>query len=207
MINFLQVRAGEWNTKSQEEPFPHQDRSVQDLLIHPNFHSGSLQNDIGLLFLTDPMILTANIGLICLPPPHFQLEEALCTVGGWGKTTLKRGKYSTILRKVDLPLVPKDKCVTALRKTRLGSFYKLHKSFICAGGESNKDTCKGDGGSPLVCLIPDAKVRYFQAGIVSWGIGCGELDVPGVYVNVALFSKWIDDEVNVKNFDTSFYKY
>ncbi|XP_023311796.1 trypsin-10-like [Anoplophora glabripennis] len=203
----FKVRAGEWNTKSKEEPFPHQDRSVLEALLHPNFHSGSLRNDIALLFLTDPLIFHVNIGLICLPPQHLQLEEAVCTVGGWGKDHLKKGKYSAILKKVNLPLVSKEKCVAALRKTRLGAFYKFHKSFICAGGESNKDTCKGDGGSPLVCLIPDGKDRFFQAGIVSWGIGCGENDVPGVYANVALFSEWIDDELNVRNFDNSFYKY
>lgn len=135
------------------------------------------------------------------------MEEATCIVGGWGKDTLKKGKYSTILRKVDLPLVPKDKCMEALRRTRLGTFFKLHESFICAGGESNRDTCKGDGGSPLVCPVPGEKDRYLQMGIVSWGIGCGERDVPGVYVTVALFTKWIDEELSVRNFDTSSYKY
>uniref|UniRef100_A0A6P7H8F5 Phenoloxidase-activating factor 2-like n=1 Tax=Diabrotica virgifera virgifera TaxID=50390 RepID=A0A6P7H8F5_DIAVI len=41
---------------------------------------------------------------------------------------------------------------------------------IRAGGEENKDTCKGDGGSPLVCPIPNEPNRFFQMGIVSWGI-------------------------------------
>lgn len=111
-----------------------------------------------------------------------------------------------ILKKVDqLPVVPHDDCQNALRGTRLGKRYNLHKSFICAGGVAGKDTCKGDGGSPLVCPIREGADEYYQAGIVAWGIGCGENNVPGVYVNVALFRNWIDNEVQRHGFDTKTY--
>lgn len=83
-----------------------------------------------------------------------------------------------------------------LRKTRLGSGFKLHKTFVCAGGEENKDACKGDGGSPLMCPFSPGEARYFQAGIVAWGIGCGMVDVPGVYGNVNEFKKWIRDQLD-----------
>ena len=55
---------------------------------------------------------------------------------------------------------------------------------MCAGGEDGKDACKGDGGGPLVC---DLGGVWNLAGIVSWGIGCGQRDVPGVYVKVIIF--------------------
>lgn len=180
---------------------------MQEIVIHPDFHSGSLRNDIGLLFLAESVTLTDNIQLICLPPPDFILTDTICTASGWGKDAFKKGRYSTTLKKVALPLVDRDKCLRALRKTRLGVFYNLHESFICAGGERNKDTCRGDGGSPLVCPIPGQTKRYFQSGIVSWGIGCGEDETPGVYVNVALYTTWIDKELNERNLDTNLYKY
>lgn len=203
----LTVRAGEWDTKSQDEPIPHQDLPVREVLIHPNFHGGSLRNDIALLFLGEMIELKENIGIICLPPQGSKLENSMCTAGGWGKDAFRRGKHSSILKKVDLPLVPRTRCVAALKKTRLGAFYKLHRSFICAGGEENKDTCKGDGGSPLVCPIPGLQNKFFQIGIVSWGIGCGENETPGVYVNVPLFTNWIDKQLTAKNLDSSMYKY
>lgn len=31
-----------------------------------------------------------------------------------------------------------------------------------------------------------------MAGIVSYGVGCGRPDFPGVYTNVARYAKWID---------------
>lgn len=63
---------------------------------------------------------------------------------------------------------------------------------MCAGGEANKDACYGDGGGPLVCKDPHTN-RYIQIGITAWGIGCGNVGVPGVYVNVQAFTHWISD--------------
>ena len=37
---------------------------------------------------------------------------------------------------------------------------------------------------------------WYQAGIVSFGIGCAEKDVPAVYADVAYAACWIDQEVN-----------
>ena len=65
---------------------------------------------------------------------------------------------------------------------------------MCAGGIGGVDTCKGDGGSPLVCKNRNGP--WYQAGIVSWGIGCGEENIPAVYASVATASCWIDSEVS-----------
>lgn len=48
------------------------------------------------------------------------------------------------MKEVSVPLVPHEVCESALRKTRLGQRFRLHNSFICAGGEPGKDSCKGD---------------------------------------------------------------
>lgn len=45
------------------------------------------------------------------------------------------------MKKVELPVIPRLLCVEELRKTRLSQHFKLHGSFICAGGEPGKDTC------------------------------------------------------------------
>merc|ERR1712080_775587 len=76
--------------------------------------------------------------------------------------------------------------------TRLGRRFKLGDSFICAGGVGQKATCKGDGGSPLVCPSKYDPNTYVQSGIVAWGIGCGEDNTPGVYASVAKGVCWID---------------
>ncbi|KAJ8927242.1 hypothetical protein NQ314_020322 [Rhamnusium bicolor] len=54
----------------------------------------------------------------------------------------------------------------------------------------------GDGGGPLVCQDDGF---YELAGLVSWGFGCGRIDVPGVYVKVSSFIGWINQIISVNN--------
>lgn len=56
-----------------------------------------------------------------------------------------------------------------------------------------------------MCPIAGVPGRYYQAGIVSWGIGCGEKGIPGLYANVALFRTWIDQQMNAKGFGVATY--
>ncbi|XP_052901681.1 phenoloxidase-activating factor 2-like [Anopheles moucheti] len=192
----LLVRAGEWDSQTRNELYPHQDRRVADVIIHEAFNKGSLANDMALLVLEEPFQLAENVQPICLPPQGTTFDQSTCFASGWGKNVFgKKGKYQVILKKVELPVVPHADCQRSLRTTRLGSRFVLHQSFLCAGGIAGQDTCRGDGGSPLVCPIPGAPERYYQAGIVAWGIGCGEHGTPGVYGNVAFFRDWIDKQL------------
>merc|ERR1712154_38203 len=146
----LKIRCGEWDTQNQTEPYPHQDRYVQALNIHPEFDGRNLQNDFAVLFTSEDFVLASHIDTVCLPQADELFDGTTCFATGWGK----------------------DKFGSAGQ-------YKLHDSFICAGGVNGKDTCKGDGGSPLVCPSKYDPNTYVQAGMVAWGIGCGEDGNPG----------------------------
>lgn len=206
-VNY-KIRAGEWDTQTSNELFPHQDARVKKVVVHPDYYSGALYNDVALLFLDSSITLADNIDVICLPREDVNFDHSRCFASGWGKDVFgKEGKYQVILKKVELPIVPHKKCEESLRQTRLGPYFVLHQSFVCAGGEPNKDTCKGDGGSPLVCPIPGSPNKYAQVGIVAWGIGCGEHNTPGVYANVPLFRYWIDEQLALHNLDNKYYDY
>lgn len=204
----LRVRAGEWDTQTTNEIYPYQDRDVESVVVHKDYNKNNLFYDIALLFLAKPMEMKPNVGLACLPPSREVPRDGLpCLASGWGKDKFgKEGRYQVILKKVELPVVEKRKCQSALRKTRLGHFFELHSSFMCAGGKG-QDTCKGDGGSPLVCPIESEPNRYMQSGIVAWGIGCGTDGTPGVYVDVANLRDWIDDKVAGKGYDPKVYTF
>lgn len=54
----------------------------------------------------------------------------------------KTSRYENVLKKVELSIVPNDVCQKQLRNTRLGNTFRLHDSFICAGGIKGVDVCK-----------------------------------------------------------------
>lgn len=222
----LQARLGEWDTQTNNEPFPHSDHDVMKIISNPDFNSSNLYNDIALLVLQTPVKLSAHINTICLPPQNFKFDNQICFASGWGADAFgKQGQYRVNLKKLELPVVPLRSCQDRLRTTKLGSSFKLHQNFLCAGGELGIDTCvgklsrksfskqktnfllQGDGGSPLVCQIPGEPKFFVQAGIVAWGIECGHEGIPGVYANVAKFREWIDKEMDLLGYGTGSYSF
>ncbi|CAL4113508.1 unnamed protein product, partial [Meganyctiphanes norvegica] len=189
----FKIRVGEWQVNSFDEPLPYQDVDIINIFTHPQFNPRNVHNDFAVLELKTSLVMQYHINSICLPNPNQYFWGKRCVSTGWGKDAFN-GNYQNILKRVDLPLVEDYQCQSLLRRTRLGEYFNLDDSFICAGGEENKDACKGDGGGPLACQ--DGSGRYVLSGITAFGIGCGNKDVPGVYADVAAFVPWITNIIN-----------
>ncbi|KAG7187937.1 hypothetical protein KM043_013899 [Ampulex compressa] len=194
-INSIKVRLGEWDGQATSEPNPYQEYTISRVFQHRNFNSQNLQNDIAVLRLNSsvPISTAPNINTICLPTA-IPAAKTRCWVTGWGKDAFgNNGKYQSIMKEIDVPILTQTECENSLRGTKLGQFFVLDKnSFLCAGGEPGKDACTGDGGSPLVCQSGNGQWQI--VGLVAWGIGCATSGVPGVYINVLNFLSWIDEQ-------------
>lgn len=89
---------------------------------------------------------------------------------------------------VSVPIVSNDRCKNMF--LRAGRHEFIPEIFLCAGHENGgQDSCQGDSGGPLQVRGKDG--RYFLAGIISWGIGCAEANLPGVCTRVSKFVPWI----------------
>lgn len=196
----LKVRLGEWDVNRDDEFYPFVEANVREIVLHPDFQPTSLANDVALLRLEVAVDQqqVPHVAPACLAHQDEQQHFAgqRCWVAGWGKNAFGQlGTFQSVLKKVDLPVVSHRDCEMALRfQTKLGKFFRLHVNNICAGGEGGKDACEGDGGAGLYCLDPQSGLTKV-IGLVSWGVGCGQRGVPGVYVNMANFYTWIESVV------------
>lgn len=188
----LKLRLGEWDVSGPVEFYSHVELKAEFLTVHPEYYAGNLQNDIALIRMQGYLDFSSNphISPVCLPDSYNSFVGQRCHSTGWGKDAFgNQGRYQSILQEVELPVVGHHQCQEALRHTRLGASFTLHQGMLCAGGEQGRDTCKGDGGGPLVCQGPEG--RFQLAGLVSWGVGCALAGIPGVYVDVISYLPWI----------------
>jgi len=154
-------------------------------VIHPNFNPVNLRNDIAVIEVErEPK----GVNPVRLPCNH--LVNYCYNVGGmvkvlgFGKDSDRSGKdYLEDLKEVDI-------------KVRSITDTKYHRGMIgpdvfLAGdmeGGRVKDSCTGDSGGPCIKRIKD---NWVLVGIVSWGSGCGNLYLPGVYTKVLSYHEWV----------------
>lgn len=193
-VRIIEYDASGFNNPETES---HQEFVVKAFRNHPQYQERRLSHDVALLFLNQTISLrnNRNVNAACLPKCNnmfnYQFNNGTgtrCWVAGWGKDK-PTGSFQFIQNKVDVPLYERGRCQTALRgalerkRTPNARDFLLSDSEICAGGEQGKDACEGDGGAPLVCQSSENQ-RWYVVGLVTWGVGCADRNVPGVYANI-----------------------
>ncbi|KAF6215056.1 hypothetical protein GE061_009805 [Apolygus lucorum] len=165
---------------------------VMGFTTHPNYKHETAQvyphHDISIIKLKHPAVLTNFIKPICLPTlPELRtdnFERKSPFVIGWGQTSSKGSRSSTLLE-AQVTVVEHEICKSSYEKMNV----HVTRGQICAGGDS-KDSCTGDSGGPL--MLPQSG-KYYIIGIVSLGLGCADVDYPGLYTKVPDYVDWILD--------------
>jgi len=142
---------------------------------------GIVANERGKDALGSPRRVVPNYyNTICLPTGNqFRDYNENCWVASWGDNQERQ-------REIDLPLLSRQECARRLRPTfeqKGVRGWQPQPSEVCAGGRPGEDTCRGEGGAPLVCY-DDSSDQYFLVGLVGYGFGCNST-LPGVYTNMA----------------------
>ncbi|XP_062498790.1 vitamin K-dependent protein C-like [Corticium candelabrum] len=163
------------------------------IIIHPNFNQTSFDHDIAVLKLARPVNCNCRtIMPVCLPDKardsSYIRAQQNGIVTGWGRvnSTVSR---SRCLRKGDVRLKSRRLCQIKHQG------YQITENMLCATDYNG--ACEGDSGGPLVVKNRKFRGRYVLAGVVSWGIGCGEKTKFGVYTDVISHLDWIKSSCGI----------
>jgi len=162
-------------------------RNVRRIIMNKNYNATTTDNDIALIELLDPLLLTAYIKTVSLLTPTLESglsDASRFVVTGWGATQ-EGADVVRDLRYVDnLPMIGRSMCNQPL-------FYdgRITDNMICVG-VTGQDSCQGDSGGPLTV---DTETAPKLAGIVSWGEGCARPNRPGIYTRVPQYVTWIEN--------------
>uniref|UniRef100_A0AC34Q429 Peptidase S1 domain-containing protein n=1 Tax=Panagrolaimus sp. JU765 TaxID=591449 RepID=A0AC34Q429_9BILA len=158
--------------------------NVTEIHMHPKFGSPQHHShDISLLKLAGKITFNNHIQPVCIPKSVANIVHTgkSAWVTGWG-ATFEGGPAIGKLRQVLVPFLDQSEC-----KKIYGT--SIDQTQECAGGQG-VDACQGDSGGPLVTQHNDTGL-WFQAGIVSWGQGCGKKGYTGVYARPSSMCNFI----------------
>jgi trypsin len=159
--------------------------TVKQAIVHEGYDG--LGNDVALIILNEPLTLSDTTQAVPLADAEPAAGDTV-TVTGWGILNEDDLISPNQLYTVDVAIVDREECTADYADVEGGD---VDDTMICAGvPEGGKDSCSGDSGGPLT---KDGQL----VGIVSWGLGCGEVGYPGVYTNVASVREWIRDQTGI----------
>lgn len=154
-------------------------------VLHPDFNDGNFYSDMALIRL-DRSASKAPISLLSRNDTlNLQQNEQL-RVLGWGVTD--SGFTSRTLNEVDVSFQRDTLCNNTYPINSISNYWQRS---LCAGELSGgKDSCQGDSGGPILVKAND---DWVLTGLVSWGSGCAEAGLYGVYTEVSAMADWVAD--------------
>ena len=175
-----------------------------DFFAHPDYDPRTLINDVAVVSIASLFgqgaRWTPSVLPLCLAAPGTSSgapasprllweEGELGLVSGYGLTK-EEGKSAKTLQEAVVPVVSRARCSSAYRTWI--AIDPIHQ-FCAGGGQGGRDACTGDSGGPLAT---SAEGRFYLAGVVSFGKGCGRRDFPGVYTRIEPYIPWLLGLVN-----------
>ncbi|KAK9499699.1 hypothetical protein O3M35_002701 [Rhynocoris fuscipes] len=169
----------------------------QDLLIHENYDSDFMKNDIALIKLKYSLSFwSERIKPIRLPRLSLQIapetyDNDIATVTGWGKIHDRAKGAHNILQTARVNIMPFWQCKYYMATM----YYKLEDNQICTL-YTGSAPCSGDSGGGLVIEEEDGIKTII--GIVSFGLSFCESGNPTVYTSVSAHLPWIEYHTGIK---------
>jgi trypsin len=178
---------------------------------HSEYNDANADNDFMLLLLEWPTTLDLPFVKLNADAASPRVGESV-TAMGWGDMTIDYVTVITpdVLMSVDIHVISNEACanssglvvwqeyVNGAVLTLAGNESytgNITDNMLCAA-DIAQDSCQGDSGGPLVLQGSNGDgTDDVLVGVVSWGVGCGLSDFPGVYARISQSYAWINEVV------------
>ncbi|MBF0360852.1 MAG: serine protease [Oligoflexia bacterium] len=182
--------------------------NVKAAFVHPLYDSAKTINDLAIIILdeTNPLLKNPELKTIPIYMDSTEKPSRELTVMGFGNISSYGDLWLEDMQSVNVTEISSEMCRAANKDENIQG-----ERQICAGEMENgvKDSCWGDSGGPLVVnagSTVDAINTNTPAqliGVVSWGKGCGQKKLPGVYTRASYYLPWINQVLNMYNLQNS----
>ncbi|XP_041471500.1 serine proteinase stubble-like [Lytechinus variegatus] len=155
------------------------ERNIQHF-SNPDFNPVNDDGDIALVRLTEPVEFNDYVQPLCINTLTTEMTSFNnCFVSGWGTDDIDVQASMRYLMDANIQMFNRSIC-----SQWYTDIHAITNQHICAGEENGRrDSCSGDSGGPLQCQ--DDQGIWYLLGVVSFGQGCGEERLPGVYTRIS----------------------
>lgn len=163
--------------------------SIKSLTPHAEYNDTTFDHDLMLVLLERPTSMDVPLVKLNADTTVPRVGESV-RVMGWGDMTVSdfTEVISDVLMSADLHVMSNQDC-------NINYNGEISDNMMCAT-DKGQDSCHGDSGGPLVIQgIYGDGTDSILVGAVSWGVGCGLPDFPGVYARISPSYSWIKNEV------------
>ncbi|KAK7896694.1 hypothetical protein WMY93_022019 [Mugilogobius chulae] len=139
-------------------------KGTSAIIVHENWSSFLIRNDIALIKLDSPVTFSDTIMASCLPEAGYILPNEAPAMSPAGDVSTPEPDWWG---------------------------FQVKETMVCAGGDGVVSGCNGDSGGPLNCQNKDG--IWEVHGIVSFGSGlsCNYPKKPTVFTQVSSYVDWI----------------
>lgn len=163
-----------------------QKHSIKSFETHGDFNATTLDNDIAIITLADPITLTPDIQPIKLGCNYTQPDRRV-KVAGRGITSDDAEGIPPQLEYANMTTISNEECDR--------HYVDIIPSKICASDEKTKEgTCRGDSGSALIETVNGTQT---QIGVVSGGDKSCEIGSPVAFTRVSSYIDWIGKRAQI----------
>jgi len=154
-------------------------------ILHEEYDANSLENDIGLISLGAPVVISAYIRPIALDATYLSPAVPVL-IPGWGVTSDDSTTISPTLHYITILTIANYEC----------NYYYTNAvaaKMVCAVG-LGQSTCAGDSGGGLIAYNNDGAAELVGTASFVSSAGC-QSSYPSGYTRISYFLTWIENAI------------